>query len=177
MGGRGASSISRKNGGAPLLGEAPALDRNLIRRANAAGTVVDYGDLTSAAYARNVEEIKTFDMTPSERKEAFSKLHELTENQLRAEARAVNPYTSGTARFDRAQVNKNAENAIDARRRTDSYMESLRSANRAKKSASSAKSLNDAFVSAYNRGELEVTYNGVTYRRRNRRSNTFTRVK
>ena len=30
-------------------GEAPSLSKDLIRRANAAGTVVDYGDSTSKA--------------------------------------------------------------------------------------------------------------------------------
>lgn len=177
MGGRGASSISRKNGGAALSGEAPALDGNLIRRANAAGTVVDFGDSTSAAYARNVEEIKTFDMTPSERKEAFSKLHELTENQLRAEARAVNPYTSGVARFNKAQVDRNSNSAANARQKTNAYMDSLRKANQSKKKAASAKSFNDAFTAAYKSGTLEFTYNGETYRRRSKTSKTFTKVK
>lgn len=176
MGGRGASSGVGAGGG-KVGGEAPALDRNLIRRANAAGTVVDFGAATSAAYARNVEEIKSFDMTSSERKAAYSKLHDLTENQLRAEARAINPYTSGPARFNKAQVNRNAESAASARQKTNNYMDSLRKANQSKKKAASAKSFNDAFTAAYKSGTLEFTYNGETYRRRSRTSKTFTKVK
>ena len=176
MGGRGGSS-GIKAGGGLVGGEAPALDRNLIRRANAAGTVVDYGDSTSAAYARNVEEIKSFDMTSSERKEAYSRLHELTENQLRAEARAVNPYTSGPARFNRAQVSRNADSAATAKQKTNNYMDGLRKANQAKKAAASAKSFNDAFTAAFKSGTLQFTYNGETYRRRSKTSKTFTKVK
>ena len=177
MGGRGSSSGIRATAGGLVGGEAPALSKDLIRRANSAGTVVDYGDSTSKAYAKNVEEIKGFDMTSSERKEAYSKLHELTENQLRAEAKAVNPYTSGPARFNKAQVDRNVESAASARQKTNNYMESLRKADSAKKKAASAKSFNDAFMAAYKSGVLEFTYNGEKYRRKNARSKTFTKVR
>lgn len=176
MGGRGSSSGVSASGGL-VGGEAPALSKDLVRRANAAGTVVDYGDSTSSAYARNVEEIKGFDMTASERKEAYSTLHSLTENQLRAEAKAVSPYTSGPARFNKAQVSRNAESAASARQKTNSYMDSLRKADSAKKKAASAKSFNDAFTSAYRSGVLEFTYNGETYRRKSKKSKTFTKVR
>lgn len=155
----------------------PALDRNLVRQANAAGTVVDYGDATSAAYARNVEEIKGFDMTSNERREAYTQLHELTENQLRAEARAVNPYTSGPARFNKSQVNRNVDSAVVARQKTENFMVNLRKADQSKKKTASASSLNSAFLSAYNSGALEFTYNGETYRRKSKRSKSFTRVR
>lgn len=176
MGGRGSSSGVAASGGL-VGGEAPALSKDLVRRANAAGTVMDYGDSTSAAYARNVEEIKGFALTTSERKEAYSTLHSLTENQLRAEARAVSPYTSGPARFNKAQVSRNAESAASARLKTNSYMDSLRNADRAKKKAASAKSFNDAFTAAFRSGALEFTYNGETYRRKSKNSKTFTKVR
>lgn len=176
MGGRGGSSGVAASGGL-VGGEAPALSKDLVRRANAAGAVVDYGNSTSAAYARNVEEIKGFAMTASERKEAYSTLHSLTENQLRAEARAVSPYTSGPARFNKVQVSRNAESAASARLKTNSYMDSLRNADRAKKKAASAKSFNDAFTAAFRSGALEFTYNGETYRRKSKNSKTFTKVR
>ena len=62
--GRGTASTSSSNG-------VPALDRNLIRRANEAGTFVDYGDATNRQYNKNVDEIKDMDMTADERKVAY----------------------------------------------------------------------------------------------------------
>lgn len=55
MGGRGSSSGIKATGGGLVGGEAPALSKDLIRRANAAGTVVDYGESTSKSYAKNVQ--------------------------------------------------------------------------------------------------------------------------
>ena len=116
-------------------------------------------------------------MTNSERKEAYSKLHELTENQLRAEAKAVNPYTSGPARFNKAQVDRNVESAASARQKTNNYMESLRKADSAKKDAAAKSSKYDAFMAAYKSGVLEFTYNGEKYIRKNKRSKSFTKVR
>ena len=48
MGGRGsAGGKGGATGEGLLFGGAPALDTNLVRRANAAGAFVDYGDATA----------------------------------------------------------------------------------------------------------------------------------
>ena len=107
MGGRGASSGVSKG--------APSLDNNLIRRANAASFAVDAGDATKREYTRNVETIKGLGFDDTETKAAYKELHRLTTEQLRAESQSVSPYTSGVARFNRTQVQKNAQKAVDKR--------------------------------------------------------------
>ena len=119
MGGRGASSGVSKGG-------APNLDNNLIRRANAASFAVDAGDATKREYTRNVETIKGLGFDETETKAAYKELHRLTTEQLRAESQSVSPYTSGVARFNRAQVQKNAQKAVDKRAAVNSYMNSLK---------------------------------------------------
>lgn len=119
MGGRGASSGVSKGG-------APSLDNNLIRRANAASFAVDTGDATKREYMRNVETIKGLGFDETETKAAYKKLHRLTTEQLEAESKSVSPYTSGVARFNRAQVQKNAQKAVDKRAAVNSYMSSLK---------------------------------------------------
>ena len=89
----------------------------------------------------------------------------------------MSPYTSGPARFNKAQVSRNAESAASARQKTNSYMDGLRNADRAKKKAASAKSFNDAFTAAFRSGALEFTYNGEKYIRKNKRSKSFTKVR
>lgn len=173
MGSRGASSgISASYGGAP------SLSAELIRRANAAGTVVDYGDSTARQYRKNVDEINTFTtMTETEKKAAYSELHDLTENQLRAEAKAVGPYTSGPARFNKSKVTQNADNAATARQKTNSFMDGLRNQEKARIQASKATDFRSAAQAAIKAGALEFTVNGETWRRKSTRGKSFIKVR
>lgn len=173
MGSRGASSgISTSYGGAP------SLSAELIRRANAAGTVVDYGDSTARAYHKNVDEINAFTtMTEAERRTAYSELHDLTENQLKAEARAVGPYTSGPARFNKSKVAQNADNAVSARQKVNNFMDGLRSQEKARTQAAKTTDLRTAMQVAVKSGALEFTVNGETWRRKSTRGKTFTKVR
>ena len=68
-GGAGRNSTKGERAG---TSDAPALNTELVRRANEAGTFVDYGDATSRQYQKNVDEIKNMDMTADERKTAYS---------------------------------------------------------------------------------------------------------
>lgn len=167
--GGSAASTSSSNG-------APALDRELIRRANDAGTFVDYGDATNRQYNKNVDEIKDMDMTADERKAAYSQLHTLTENQLKAESEARGAYAAGMgpARFNRQAIQRNQSKALSANDEVRSFMDGLRRSQEKKAKEREQKALTDAMLNALNTGALEFTINGTTWRRKSRRGKTFT---
>ena len=166
--GGGAASTSSSNG-------APALDRDLIRRANEAGTFVDYGDSTSRQYNKNVDEIKDMDMTADERKAAYSQLHTLTENQLKAESQARGAYAAGMgpARFDRQAIQRNQSKALSASDEVRSFMDGLRRSQEVKAKEREQKAFSDAAMKAIKNGDLSFTVNGETWVRKTRRGNNF----
>lgn len=178
--GRGSSKAGKARGGSAASTNssngAPALDRELIRRANDAGTFVDYGDATSRQYNKNVDEIKDMDMTADERKAAYSQLHTLTENQLKAESQARGAYAAGMgpARFDRRAIQRNQSKALSASDEVRSFMDGLRRSQKNKAKEREQKALTDAMLNALNTGALEFTVNSTTWRRKSRRGKTFT---
>lgn len=181
MGGRGSSSSkasSRTGGSAANTSSsngAPALDRELIRRANEAGTFVDYGDSTSRQYNKNVDEIKDMDMTADERKAAYSQLHTLTENQLKAESQARGAYAAGMgpARFDKQAIQRNQNKAVAAGDDVRSYMNGLRKTQEKKAAQKETQSILKSLDQAQKSGKLEATHNGKTYFRTSKSSGTW----
>ena len=172
------SNGKRLGGGKVDVGNgltAPALSKSLINRANAAGTVVDFGDSTAREYAKNAKEIGSFDLSKEEKQNALKELHSLTENQLRAESKAVNPYTSGVARFNKTQVDKNSASASNARQKTKNYMDGLRKQNATKKKETANKRIFNAANAAIKSGALSFTVDGETYTRKTRRAKSFTK--
>lgn len=181
--GRGRS----KAGGAKKLGggmigkatgtsDAPALNAELVRRANAAGTFVDYGDAGVRQYNRHVDEINEMDMTADERATTINKLHSLMTAQLEAESKALSPYSMGVgpARFDRNKMMKAEDKAANARAEVSSFMNDLKHTQERKAREREQKALTNAMLNAYNTGALEFTINGITWRRKSRRGKTFT---
>lgn len=166
--GGSAANTSSSNG-------APALDRELIRRANDAGTFVDYGDATSRQYSKNIDEIKNMDMTDDERKEAYSKLHELTEKQLKAESQARGAYAAGMgpARFDKQAIQRNQNKAVAAGDDVRLYMNGLRKTQEKKAAQKETQSLSNSLGQAQKSGKLEATHNGKTYFRTSKSSGTW----
>lgn len=181
MGGRGSSSgkAEKARGGSAASTSssngAPALDRELIRRANDAGTFVDYGDATNRQYNKNVDEIKNMNMTADERKEAYSKLHELTEKQLKAESQARGAYAAGMgpARFDKQAIQRNQNKAVAAGDDVRSYMNGLRKTQEKKAAQKETQSLSNSLDQAQKSGKLELTHNGKTYFRTSKSSKTW----
>lgn len=157
-------------------GGAPALDRDLINRANAAGTFVDYGDAGVREYNRLVGEINGMDMTADERTSAINKLHSLMTAQLEAESKALSPYSMGVgpARFDRNKMLKAEDKAANARAEVSGFMNDLKRTQERKAREREQKALTDAMLNALNTGALEFTVNGTTWRRKSRRGKTFT---
>lgn len=155
---------------------APALDRDLINRANAAGTFVDYGDAGVRQYNRHVDEINGMDMTADERTTAINKLHSLMTAQLEAESKALSPYSAGVgpARFDRKKMLKAEDKAANARAEVSGFMNDLKRTQERKAREREQKALTDAALNALNTGALEFTVNGKTWRRKSRRGKTFT---
>lgn len=174
--GRGRSKAAGKGAVVNQQTQVDQLDSTLIRRANAASFAFDSGSAVQRQFERDVNEIRSFDLSEKEQADAISKLRSLTESQLKAEASAVSPMVSGRARLNVAQVNRNADKAVDARQKTNAFMDDLRKSDKAKRKTKEAKSFNDAFVAAYNSGVLEFSYGGSTYRRSSTRSKTFTKV-
>lgn len=162
-------------GGTVSTSGAPALDRDLIRRANEAGTFVDYGDATSRQYSKNIDEIKDMDMTADERKAAYSQLHTLTENQLKAESQARGAYAAGMgpARFDRQAIQRNQSKALSASDEVRSFMDGLRQSQEKKVKEREQKAFSDAAMKAIKNGDLSFTVNGETWVRKTRRGNNF----
>lgn len=155
---------------------APALSADLVNRANQAGTFVDYGDATSRQYSKNVSEINEMDMTAEERKAAFTELHSLTEDQLRAESQARGAYAPGMgpARFDRSKIQANQNKAVSAGEKVRSFMEGLRKDQQLKVKQREQKALTDAYTKAIAEKALSFTVNGQTWTRKTTRSKTFT---
>lgn len=172
MGGRG--SGSRMAGGGQ--GSAPALNPDLVRRANDASVIFDAGDATVRQYNSNVDEIRGMDLTDAEKTGAIKDLHSLTEKQLQAEGEARSPYAGGMgpARFNQRQVSRNADKAAQARQNTQNFMDNLRKDQKQKAKQREARELKSALDKAIVEGALEFTHNGKTWTRKSRRSKTFT---
>ena len=171
---------SRASGGGTIgngtgTSGAPALNKELVRRANEAGTFVDYGDATSRQYQKYVDEIKNMDMTADERKTAYSQLHTLTENQLKAESQARGAYAAGMgpARFDKQAIQRNQNKAVVAGDNVRSYMNGLRKTQEKKAAQKEAQSLSNSLGQAQKSGKLELTHNGKTYFRTSKSSETW----
>lgn len=152
-----------------------SLDKNLIDRANAAGTFVDYGDSTNRQYNSNIDEIKNMDLTDTEKQSAYDTLYDLTTKQLEAEAQSLSPYSMGVgpARFDRNKMIRNADNAIEAREKTNTFMNNLRREQTKKTTEREQRALNTAVTNATNSGKLEFTHNGKSYFRTSKSSGTW----
>lgn len=158
--------------------DAPALSAELVRRANAAGTFVDYGDAGVRQYNKHVDEINGMDMTADERTTAINKLHSLMTAQLEAESKAFSPYSMGVgpARFDRNKMSKAEDKAANARAEVSGFMNDLKRTQERKAKEREQKALTDAMLNALNTGALEFTVNGTTWRRKTRRAKTFTSI-
>lgn len=172
----GSASSARSGTANTTSNGAPALDRDLINRANAAGTFVDYGDAGVREYNRHVDEINGMDMTADERTSAINRLHSLMTAQLEAESKALSPYSMGVgpARFDRNKMLKAEDKAANARAEVSGFMNDLKRTQERKAREREQKALTDAMLSALNTGALEFTINGTTWRRKSRRGKTFT---
>lgn len=168
--GGGGAAIQAQSGGAPQL------DSDLIRRANSAGIMVDYGDAGVRQYNRHIDEINAMDLTPQEREQAISQLHSLMTAQLEAESKSFGPYSYGVgpARFDRNKMMQNENKAANARQEVRSFMNGLQDAQKKKVREREQKALSDAAKKALDSGALEFTVNGTTWRRKTRRSKSFT---
>lgn len=176
MGGRGGAGGGLDTGEAGR-GRGLSLSRFLaqqdIARANAA-SVTDMGDIIKRTFERNAAEINGLNLSDAEKKDAVKQMAALATTALKTAAGAVNPYASGPARLTTAQkTGSAADRAARARGEMDSYMRKLRDQSNKTRKAAENKSFSNAFVSAQKSGALEVTVNGKTYRRANKRSGTW----
>lgn len=170
----GNCTSSGGSGGA--RGGAPKLDPELVKRANAAGTFVDYGDAGVREYNKLTAEINDMDMTANEKKVAVKQLHTLMTNQLEAESKALSPYSMGVgpARFDRKKMSRAEDKAASARAEVSSFMNDLKKQQQKKIREREQKALTDAMTKALADGALSFTVNGQTWSRKTRRAKTFT---
>lgn len=131
--------------------------------------------ISEGEYDKNVDEIKGMDMTADERKAAYSQLHTLTENQLKAESQARGAYAAGMgpARFDRQAIQRNQSKALSASDEVRSFMDGLRRSQEKKTKEREQKAFSDAAMKAIKNGDLSFTVNGETWVRKTRRGNNF----
>lgn len=172
----GCHSGASSGAGKTQSGIAPKLNNELVRKANEA-SVTDIGNSTARQYQRNVDTI-TNDYTylsDDERKEAITKLHTLTEQQLQAESQRVNPYATGrgVGRFDRQLSQSTGDKAIDARLKVEDHMKAVRELNQSNHRKANQKAMTEAMKKAIETGALSFTINGVTYKRKSTRAKTF----
>lgn len=174
MGGRGSYGMSNS---AEPRGRGMSLAKFLsdqdINRANAA-SVMDMGDIIKRTFERYAEEVKGLDLSDTRKNEAINELAKLSTDALKDAAKAVNPYASGPARLTTAQkTGSAADKAAESRGKVDSYMQKLRQESAQNKRGAENRSLAAALGDATKRGELEVSVNGKTYRRKRKNSNTW----
>lgn len=167
---------SKSSGSARIKSGPPALDADLIRRANGAGTFVDYGDAGARQYKRMTDEIDGMDLTSAEKQENYAKAHALITAQLEAESKSFSPYSAGVgpARFDRQKMRTAEDRAVKARAEVSAFMDGLRREQTRKAREKERQALTDAMKKALDTGALEFTVNGTTWRRKSRRSRSFT---
>lgn len=152
------------------------LDKDLVRRANEASTIFDAGDATQRQYDRDIKEIRSMDLTATEKAQAIRDLHRMTEEQLKAEGQARSPYATGMgpARFNRRQVSQRADKAAEARQATQNFMNNLRKAQQAKAKQQQAADMKTALSNALANKQLSFEFGGKTWTRKSLRSKTFT---
>lgn len=150
-----------------------SLSEDLVRRANNASFAVDAGSATAREYEKNIKSISEMNLSASEKSAGAKTLHKLTEEQLRAEAKAVNPYTSGPARFNKGQVSKNADIAVQKRQNVKNHMESLNKKSKENARAKSDRDLTSAIITATASGKMEFTFNGKTYYKKRKNSTSW----
>ena len=153
----------------------PKLDRKLIEKANAAGTVVDYGDATQREYNNNISQIKAFELTNEEKTSAINELHSLTTKQLEAESKSLSPYSMGVgpARFNPAKMAKDADSAVNARARVTQFMADLKTKSDRNKAEKETRARITAFENANKSGSLSVKIGGKEYFRTTKKSTTW----
>lgn len=154
----------------------PTLNKDLVRRANEASTIFDAGEATQRQYDRDVKEIRSMDLTATEKAQAIRDLHRMTEEQLKAEGQARSPYAAGMgpARFNRRQVSQRADKAAEARQATQNFMNNLRKAQQAKAKQQQAADMKTALSNALANKQLSFEFGGKTWTRKSLRSKTFT---
>lgn len=154
----------------------PALNSELVRRANEAGMAVDYGDATTREYNRNTDEIMNMEYLSSEEKQnAIKELHSLTEKQLTSEGNSKSPYSYGVgpARFNAQKIRANADKAVTAKADVDRYMNKLRDDQKKARVRIENQERAAAMKKALDEGALSFTYKGETWTRKTKRSKSF----
>lgn len=135
---------------------------------------MDIGDIINRTYQRGKEEISTMEFSDSEKKDAVSKLKELSNNALDSAAKAVNPYVSGRSRLTRSQMTGSAaDKASSDRGKIDSYMNSLRQRSKENAKKKANVSLAQQLQRAQAEGRMEITINGKRYYRKSKRGSNW----
>lgn len=173
MGGRGATSTKgkAKQGG--------SLDKRLIDRANGTSILGNAGDRVNRTYTRNVEEINNLSLSKVEKQRAIKQQKDLAETTLKEMANNHSPYGAGAgpARFNKDKVVESADKVAKAESAIDTHMNNTRKLSQQNARKGKETNLTNALNNAIKNGDLEVTVNGETWRRKTRRGTTFTKVR
>ena len=164
MGSRGASSKSSTN---------YTLDKVLVSRANSM-SVLDAGDTINKTFERNVEEIKSFAISDTEKKKAIKEQKELAEKALETTIKYPNAFATGRANAGKS-VLTGADKIAKSQHALEISMNKIRKNNentiKATQKASRAKIIQKALKN----GDLSVVIDGEKWTRKSTRSKSFVR--
>ncbi len=165
MGSRGASSKSSTN---------YTLDKVLVSRANSM-SVLDAGDTINKTFERNVEEIKSFAISDTEKKNAIKEQKELAEKALETTIKYPNAFATGRANASKS-VLTGADKIAKSNHELEISMNKIRKKNvnttKTTEKARRAKIIQNAFKN----GDLSVIIDGEKWTRKTTRSKTFVRI-
>lgn len=137
------------------------LNNDLVRQANAA-TLIDMGDIMLSEYNRNLDLISQLNI--SNKNEAYQTLQGLYNQQLSAQAKAVNPYVSGVAKLSSEQAKKTyTELTAKTNGNIKSFIHSLQSQSNKNNLDDKHRRIQAAISEADKKGLKSVTVEGTTY--------------
>lgn len=152
--------------GKPIEGE--TLDPSLISRANDA-SVMNLGDAVNRTYLKNVEEVRSMNISEDEKANAIKKIKELSEKELKYRSLAVNPYVSGPAVLTNDQMStESADKAVAISNELEGYMKQLRRQSGKNAVEQRNKSILSILKEAETKGEKVVKIDGKTYYKLNK---------
>lgn len=149
------------------------LDPQLISSVNAHNSnFYNAGDAVNRKYNSNLNEIDTMNLTDTEKKTANQKIYDYSMAELQARQGVFGMDVAGPARKVSGS-DKAYDKALKISGEHDSYMKSLRETSVKRTQQEKSRKISDAFTKAMNSGELEVTIDGKTYSRSNKKSSTW----
>ena len=150
------------------------LDKTKINRANAQNSMLyDAGSAIEKQYNSEYDEIGKLNLTAVEKTAARERIYQYSSDELNARQGFVGTYVAGPARAVGARSDRALDKATSISGEHSAYMKDLRRKSAANDRKQSEKKLSDALVKAMSSGQTEITIDGKSYYRSNKKSSTW----